>query len=79
MKTRSERRHQHKRMLKKTLEFVKNIWGRNFSKETLDEIVKTHAETRAMCSCWMCGNPRRHQKDKLTIQEKRAKDNEKFD
>ena len=30
-------------------------------------------ETPKMCSCWMCGNPRRHMrgKERLTVQERR--------
>jgi len=28
-------------------------------------------KTRKVCSCWMCGNPRRFFKDKTTIQEKK--------
>jgi hypothetical protein len=31
------------------------------------------AEYMAVCSCWMCGNPRRHAKsDRLTLQERRS-------
>jgi hypothetical protein len=32
------------------------------------------ADNRKPCSCWMCGNPRRHMKgaERLTIQERRA-------
>jgi hypothetical protein len=29
------------------------------------------AHTRSLCSCWMCGNPRRHLKE-VTVQEMRA-------
>ncbi|MGQ2989930.1 MAG: hypothetical protein ACT6RD_08180 [Brevundimonas sp.] len=32
-----------------------------------------YAEHLAVCSCWMCGNPRRFAKtDRLTLQERRA-------
>lgn len=34
-----------------------------------------YAERLAVCSCWMCGNPRRHRNRlavKLTMQERRA-------
>jgi hypothetical protein len=34
------------------------------------------AETRKPCSCYMCGNPRKHWKDK-TMQEKRFDEYEK--
>jgi hypothetical protein len=40
--------------------------------ESLDHRVKRAADNMAKCSCWSCGNPRRHQKDRLTMQEKRA-------
>lgn len=29
------------------------------------------AHARSLCSCWMCGNPRRHWKE-VTVQEMRA-------
>lgn len=31
------------------------------------------AHTRRLCSCWMCGNPRKYWKQK-TIQESRARE-----
>ena len=33
----------------------------------------TYADHLAVCSCWMCGNPRRHAKgtERLTLQERR--------
>jgi hypothetical protein len=34
------------------------------------------AENRKPCSCHMCGNPRKHHKDKLTMQERRMNEYE---
>ena len=28
--------------------------------------------TAVLCSCWMCGNPRRHWRKEITLAEKRA-------
>jgi len=54
----AENRHHHNRMVRR----LKNSY--------LDE---TWAETRKPCSCYMCGNPRKHFKE-LTKQEKIAND-----
>ena len=69
MRTRSERRHHHTRMLEK----VKNFFWlkRHFTEEERLDHVRKMAENRKLCSCHMCGNPRKHQKDKKTMQEKR--------
>jgi hypothetical protein len=32
------------------------------------------AEHLAVCSCWMCGNPRRWSKQRLTLQELKAQE-----
>ena len=72
MRTRSERRHHHQRMIDKVKNFVwlkSKFW--NGSEEKRLAHIKKMAETRKPCSCWMCGNPRKHQKDKKTMQEKR--------
>lgn len=69
MRSRSERRHHHQRMLNrvKNFDWVKRWFGTGESRE---EHVKRMAENRHPCSCHMCGNPRKHFKQK-TIQEKR--------
>jgi hypothetical protein len=36
--------------------------------ETIGKEAACHSKR---CSCWMCGNPRKFSKDKLTLQEKR--------
>lgn len=71
MRSRAERRHHHERMLNKVKKFdlYKDYdWDEN----SKIEHQKKMAGTRKPCSCWMCGNPRRHLKDKLTMQEKRS-------
>lgn len=69
MRTRAERRHHHKRMLKKVRNFhwIKKWFG---TEETREQHIKRMAETRTPCSCHMCGNPRKNFKEK-TIQEKK--------
>jgi dsDNA-binding SOS-regulon protein len=72
MRTRSERRHHHQRMIDRVKKFpwLKSL--RHFlSQEQQEEHILHLAENRKQCSCHMCGNPRHHQKDKLTMQEKR--------
>lgn len=68
-KSRAERRHHHDRMKQKVSKFywIKNWFG---TEESREEHIRQMAETRKPCSCLMCGNPRKHWKDK-TMQEKR--------
>ena len=69
MRTRSERRHHHQRMLNKVKNFgwLKSWFG---TEEIREEHIRQITETRKPCSCHMCGNPRKHFKQK-TLQEKR--------
>ena len=70
-KTRAERRHHHQRMLDRVKSFhwlKKKFW--NGSEDERELHLKKIAETRHPCSCHMCGNPRKHWKDK-TMQEHR--------
>lgn len=60
----------------KHFSFYDYFWGDETEKE---QHQKRTAENRKPCSCHMCGNPRRHSKDKLTMQEKRNRFNEKFE
>jgi len=72
MRTRSERRHHHQRMIDRVKKFpwLKSL--RHFlSEEQQEEHILQLAENRQPCSCHACGNPRHHHKDKLTMQEKR--------
>jgi hypothetical protein len=68
-KSRAERRHHHHRMLEKVKDFSFYKYGIWDEEEKLRHQRKV-AETRTPCSCDMCGNPRKHWKDK-TMQEKR--------
>ena len=70
MRSRAERRHHHQRMLNKVKTF--SLYQNYFwSEEDKIEHQRRMAENRKPCSCWACGNPRHHQKDKLTMQEKK--------
>ena len=74
MRSRAERRHHHDRMKQKVSRFhwIKNWFG---SKESREEHIRQMTETRKPCSCYMCGNPRKHWND-ITIQEKRELQND---
>lgn len=76
-KSRAERRHHHNRMIDKVKSFHWfKSWG--LTEEDVDYKCKRMAETRKPCSCYMCGNPRKHWKDK-TIQEHRFDEKMKTD
>ena len=68
-KSRAERRHHHLRMLEKVKDFSLYKYA-SWSEEEKLQHQKRMAENRKPCSCYMCGNPRKHWKDK-TMQEKR--------
>ena len=63
MRTRAYRRHQ----IKRCLDNRKN----DFYGATSREALKRHVVTPAACSCWMCGNPRKHLNE-ITLQEQRS-------
>jgi hypothetical protein len=68
-KSRAERRHHHRRMLDKVKKF--GLYQNYFwSEDEKLQHQRKMAETRKPCSCYMCGNPRKHWKEK-TMQEKR--------
>lgn len=74
-KSRAERRHHHQRMLNKVKKF--SLYQNYFwSEEDKIQHQKRMAENRKPCSCHMCGNPRKHHKDKLTMQERRMNEYE---
>jgi hypothetical protein len=74
-KSRAERRHHHQRMLNKVKKF--SLYQNYFwSEEDKIQHQKRMAENRKPCSCHMCGNPRKHHKDKLTMQEKKMNEYE---
>lgn len=62
---RGYRRHHLERMKKR----VANYYG-GYGKND-PRIIGKHARTRQVCSCYMCGNPRRKWKA-ITLAEKRA-------
>ncbi len=49
-----------------------------YSKEHIRAHCKLSVDNRATCSCYMCGNPRRHWNE-VTIQEKKANELMKAD
>ena len=66
---RSIRRHQsekRKRWVKKTLPHY-FMWSGDFEPRR----VGLYSETPKLCSCWMCGNPRKYFNE-APIQERRA-------
>lgn len=70
-KSRDERRHHHERMLDRVRGFhwlKQEFWHGTESERDLH--LRKMAETRHPCSCYACGNPRKHWKDK-TMQEKK--------
>ena len=82
MKNRGIRRDQEKRVKAKVkkVETERKDFCRSAcepaeepTKKTIGRLASVHG---AVCSCQMCGNPRRYAKgkDKLTMQEKKAKD-----
>ena len=78
-KSRAERRHHHQRMIDRVKEFwflkADQYWG---TEEKRQKHIRKMAETRKPCSCYMCGNPRKHWKDK-TMQEHRFEEKAKAD
>jgi len=73
VKKRSIRRHFKEKMKRRTKMILKR-WG---MKDPTDPIVGKHCDNLTKCSCYMCGNPRRLHKDKLTRQEIEAELEEK--
>lgn len=65
---RALRRHYKNLKINKARDVLKNNWH---IKNPSDKMVARHADNLAICSCSMCGNPRKFFNEK-TIQEKRA-------
>jgi predicted nucleotidyltransferase len=68
MKQRAIRRH-HLRRLKRNVREYYCSWAER--DENKARIVGVLANTRTLCSCWMCGNPRRYLSEH-TLAERRA-------
>ena len=60
----AQRRHDRFRMRKRAGDVMKD-WG------TSKKFVPYMADNMQLCSCYMCGNPRKHFGE-LTVQERRA-------
>lgn len=65
-RARSVRRHHLERVKAARLKYIVMEWR---TPENKAYYAGKMAHTAAPCSCWMCGNPRKHQKEKLTRQE----------
>jgi hypothetical protein len=65
---RAQRRFELRKKKKEAKKVLINCW---YIKNPTDKIVGRHADNLAMCSCTMCGNPRKYF-NKPTIQEKRV-------
>lgn len=69
----SLRRHKDETAVKKQLKIAKQN-GMGFHSEIIKQphrLAKHHAMDCGNPECYMCGNPRKSHKDKLTAQEKR--------
>ncbi len=78
---RSLRRHHRERLLSKMIR--DDYYGlshcvreeKTFTEQDRRKSYRLFCDHRKMCSCWMCGNPRRQKlgrKDRLTFQELKA-------
>ena len=70
--TRAERRHRMERAQARASRLLWVVSWLRDNPERAAEITGKAARTRKPCSDWCCGNPRRHFKDALTMQERRA-------
>lgn len=68
MSKRAQRRHHYQRLKSKR----KNYWNHGYNTyETTEEVLSGKVvDTPKVCSCYMCGNPRKYFKEK-TRQEKK--------
>jgi len=70
MRTAAWRRQQEEKKKRKVVKEYYEWWWEDASPRMIG--IKAH--TPALCSCWMCGNPRKYFNEK-TIQEKRNESN----
>jgi hypothetical protein len=80
-RNRAERRHHEKRIREKVRTFLTDVihmnkWLRE--DDDFEKIVCKRAQAKQPCSCYMCGNPRKHFKEK-TMREKRFDEYRKID
>ncbi len=73
--TRAWRRHDAAR-IRTVRSRYQQVARRTFDSETADQdrayLLGVLLHTARACSCAMCGNPRRYDKDRLTLAEKRS-------
>lgn len=70
----SLRRHRDNVAIKKQLSIAKQHGMHNYNSDVVKQphrMAKHHAMDCGNPGCMMCGNPRHHSKDSLTVQEKR--------
>lgn len=67
MSKRAERRHHYERMKAK----ARRVECMRYMPRTDDRTLGIAANTGKRCSCYMCGNPRRHFRER-TMRERRA-------
>lgn len=67
MQSRSIRRHHENRIKRRVKKYYRGVHQYNLRRSG------AIAQTRALCSCWMCGNPRKYFGD-ITLQERRLQD-----
>lgn len=77
MTDRGTRRHQKERNLNRWRKIVSGWFKRPYGTGDAETLARKFASHGKLCSCYMCGNPRRHF-DEPTMQEKRA-DNQNGD
>jgi hypothetical protein len=78
MPKRAIRRHHIKRLKNKRKNYgTVAIWGIWDTSEELEQRLSFATRTPCPCSCYMCGNPRKHWKEE-PIREKRHKQKDKY-
>lgn len=64
-----------RRKARKVYKYYHDLFPENYlpndSKEDRDRFLGVYRKTKVPCSCWACGNPRKHFNEK-TVQEKKA-------
>lgn len=73
MRNRAERRVKAQKVKRKCKRIARD-WGKEISAVFIGKLASTHGRP---CSCHMCGNPRKHYKQK-TLQEKKIEIREKY-
>lgn len=71
---RALRRQQFERVKNRVKHISHNVLNYKPSEEELSKLAQVHG---VKCSCYMCGNPRKWDKNNVTMQELRV--NENFD